>query len=84
MYESQENSVKKKKRFYSCTTTILKYIKQLSSKMTFYIASHVEFETRKMRRQRSNIVYLSDGGDILSVAVDVKQEARGLRNTKLT
>lgn len=51
--------------------------------MTFYIASHVEFETRKMRRQRSDIVYLSDRRDMLSGAVCVNQEARGLRNTLL-
>lgn len=81
MHENQENPSPKK--FYSCTTPILKYIKQLNSKMTFYIASHVEFETRKMRRQRSNIVYLSDRRDMLSGAVCVNQEARGLRNTLL-
>lgn len=81
MHENQENPAPKK--FYSCTTPILKYIKQLNSKMTFYIASHVEFETRKMRRQRSDIVYLSDRRDMLSGAVCVNQEARGLRNTLL-
>lgn len=51
--------------------------------MTFYIASHVEFETRKMRRQRSDIVYLPDRRDMLSGVVCVNQEARGLRNTLL-
>lgn len=37
----------------------------------------------KMRRQRSETVYLSDRRDMLSGAVFVKQEARGLRNTLL-